>query len=230
MWWSQHRSDPESCAAKSDLPNLWTFNPIWSCKHFPRPHLMQILSLLLAVSFKKAQGWVLRVSNRAGEGFGEENKELYFKSILDWGKTRKKKARKTAPNLKNEGLLQENAVSSEGAEFCRKISLREMHINTAKLKLRQHCGVVIFLKSKCNKAICCPWGSAGSITMGRHAPKKFWALPGTFWSPQFPRKAGMVFWDLIRNLWHVAKLKPLALVWDKKRVQVRKMKWATKVF
>lgn len=91
----------------------------------PQASLMQILSVLLAVSFKKARGWVLRVSFGAGEGFGEESKELHFKSFLDWGEARKKVARETPPSLKNEELLQKNAASSEGAEFCRNILLIE---------------------------------------------------------------------------------------------------------
>lgn len=165
--------------------------------------------------FQRSWLWVMRkpkaeflVSIWAEEVFWEEGKELHFKSVLDGGEaiiplaSKRNYCRKMQPALK---LLNSAEISCLSEGNAHEHSTTKTHAALWSL-------YGFFLKGKCSKAICCSWGSVGSVTKGRHGAKNFWALPGTYWSPQLPWKAGMVFLDLIRNLWHLAKLKSLALV------------------
>ena len=193
----------------SALPDLWTLNPISSyhAEHLPRTHLMQILSALLAMSFEKAQGWV--PSEHWGWGsILRRRQRTTFEISLGLGGSNH------SPSLKNKGLF--SILKLLNTAEVSYLLEGNAHERSTFYTIKTHAALwslLFFLKKgKCNKAICCPWGSVGSITKGRHGAKEFWALPGTYWSPQLPQKAGMVFLDLIRNLWHLAKLKSLAFV------------------
>lgn len=156
----------------------------------------------------------LQVSIRAG-GVIPGKRQRHLKPVLGWEEVIISHAWKIRNNCRNIQPAVRLLDSAEVSCLYEGNALKHSSFRTIKTHAALwfiYLFIYFLRKSKCNKAICCPWGSVGRTTKGRHGAKKFWALPGTYWSPQLPRKAGRVFLDIIRNLWHLAKLNSLALV------------------